>query len=106
MLNFTYFHQKVAKGTRKLAFLALSIPKQTKFEAFFGWRIIFLAFLHYKFEKSIQFNFYTYHLCVSVTSNSSLSFEAKELKFDYRLLILMPKKLPTRFLKFCLRAEI
>jgi len=43
----------------------------------------------------------------SVTSNSSLSFEARELIFWIeRLFILMPKKLPRGFLKFCLKAEI
>jgi len=41
----------------------------------------------------------------SVTSNSSLSFEAKESSnFALRLFKLMPKKLPRGFLKFGLGA--
>jgi len=42
----------------------------------------------------------------SITSNSPLSFLAKELKFPYRLFILMAKKLPRGFLKFHFRAEL
>jgi len=36
----------------------------------------------------------------------TLSYEARELKLAYRHLVLMPKKLPRVFLKFCPGAEI
>jgi len=46
-------------------------------------------------------------VCPSVTSNSSLSFEAKELKFFLQTPhVLMPKKFARGFLKFCVGAEI
>jgi len=47
-------------------------------------------------------------ICLSVTSNSSISFkDVREPKFWHRdSLILMQKKLSRGFLKFCLWAEI
>jgi len=62
----------------------------------------------YKFHYGSHF-FSMSSVCVkvsSVNSKYSISFEARELKFCIETSRINGKKIPTRFLKFCLRAKL